>query len=194
MYWLSPSPPAIEETFATWQNAFSDSELAQVIKLGEDRRKQDGIIGANGITDANVRLSTVSWLEQSDSTIWLYDKLGYIVRQVNGQFFDFDIAGMAEQFQYTVYENNGSHYTWHMDKGVMNGNPPRKLSISVQLSDPDEYEGGDLEFMPGASILKAPRDKGIVVAFPSWVLHRVTPVTRGCRRSLVVWVCGPKWC
>lgn len=192
MYFLSPSPSQ-EETFATWQNGFSDAELAQVIQLGESRRKTEGTISSAQVTDANVRLSMVSWIEQNQESVWLYDKIGFIARQLNGQFFSFDLQGFAEGFQYTVYDTPGSHYDWHMDKGVMNGNPPRKLSFSIQLSDPSEYEGGDLEFMTGVDILKAPRNKGIVIAFPSWVVHRVTPVTKGTRRSLVVWICGPAW-
>jgi len=66
----------------------------------------------------------------------------------------------------------------------------RKISITVQLSDPDEYEGGDFEFLIGKEIIKLPRKKGCAIVFPSYFLHRVTPVTKGTRKSLVLWGSG----
>jgi PKHD-type hydroxylase len=75
----------------------------------------------------------------------------------------------------------------------MINNSPRKLSMVLQLSDPSEYDGGDLEFYVQSEPIKAEKKKGIVYVFPSWVLHRVTPVTRGTRRSLVMWIAGPKF-
>ncbi|MDB2656544.1 2OG-Fe(II) oxygenase [Crocinitomicaceae bacterium] len=69
----------------------------------------------------------------------------------------------------------------------------RKLSVTVQLSDPDEYEGGDLEFMINHKTVKAPRKKGTIVVFPSFIMHRVTPITKGTRQSIVGWVSGPPY-
>jgi len=70
---------------------------------------------------------------------------------------------------------------------------PRKLSVVIQLSDPSEYDGGNLQFMLGNESENAKKEKGMLYAFPSWVLHRVTPVTEGTRRSLVIWLSGPKF-
>jgi PKHD-type hydroxylase len=118
--------------------------------------------------------------------------MAFITRQLNGQFFDFDLYGFVEDFQYTVYEEGNDHYTWHMDKGK-NSTSPRKLSLVLQLSDPSEYDGGDLEIFTGVNTTTLEKKKGIIHAFPSFVMHRVTPVTRGVRRTLVIWVSGPKF-
>jgi PKHD-type hydroxylase len=115
-----------------------------------------------------------------------------IARNLNGQFFGFNLFGFNESMQYTVYKDNGGHYDWHIDKGILSSSP-RKLSLVLQLSDPSEYEGGDLEIMISKDVIKLEKRKGLVWAFPSWVLHRVTPVTKGIRRTIVVWVTGPKF-
>lgn len=107
-------------------------------------------------------------------------------------FFDFDLYGFVEDFQYIVYNSDNSHYDWHMDKGTLTS-PPRKLSLVLQLTDPSEYEGGDLELNYCSQPVKTKKERGLVYAFPSWVVHRVTPVTKGVRKTLVVWIAGPKF-
>jgi PKHD-type hydroxylase len=71
--------------------------------------------------------------------------------------------------------------------------PRRKLSRSLQLTDPSTYEGGTLEFLTGTRPQIAPRDRGALIAFPSFGVHRVAPVTAGTRKSLVIWVTGPQF-
>lgn len=88
--------------------------------------------------------------------------------------------------------SGGGHYDWHLDRGGL-GIAPRKLSAVIQLSDPNEYEGGDLQLYVGSEPTNIKKQKGLVVVFPSFVLHRVTPVTGGTRRSLVAWLSGPKF-
>lgn len=112
-----------------------------------------------------------------------------MIFEANEMMWKMNITHMREEIQYTeYYDNNSGGYEWHMDcgKGIQN---QRKISVTVQLSDPDEYEGGDLEFNIGKEIT-APRGKGNVVIFPSFFLHRVTPVTKGTRKSFVLWVGG----
>lgn len=192
MYFIAPSS-ADESNYATWVNGFSESEITNIINLGESFPKTTAVVGSgsDNISVANVaiRKSEVSWIEQNERSIWLYDKVAWIVRQLNGQNFRFDLTGFAEPFQYTTYYAGGSHYDWHIDKG--NFGVPRKLSVVIQLTDPSEYEGGDLEFLTNNQPLAIERQKGLAVVFPSWLLHRVTPVTKGTRRSLVVWTGGP---
>jgi PKHD-type hydroxylase len=193
MYFLAASPDLStkEQTFATWENGFSESEIARILVQGELTSQTPGTVNANEV-DAAIRQSTVSWLPNNQDNVWLYDKVGWIVRQLNGQFFNFDLTGFGEPFQYTVYTGNNDHYTWHVDKGIVN-DMPRKLSLTVQLSDPSEYEGGVLELQTGNTPVPMAKTKGLVVAFPSWILHRVTPVTAGTRRSLVIWTGGPSF-
>lgn len=102
------------------------------------------------------------------------------------RLYHFDVSSIEplQYAEYHSYDNGG--YDWHMDIGTGAANC-RKLSISVQLSDPSDYDGGDLEFW-GTGV--ADRDQGKLIAFPSYLLHRVAPVTRGVRRSLVAWAIG----
>lgn len=193
IYQLAPSPPLStrEQTFATWENGFTDEQINEIIKLGDSLPLAPATLGDASVND-KVRISETGWMELNPETTFIYDALAYISRQLNGQFFDFDLFGFVEHLQYTVYRDNGGHYDWHTDRGDMNLSP-RKLSLVLQLSDPSEYEGGDLELFTGLEPTKVEKRKGLVVAFPSFTLHRVTPVTSGTRRSLVVWLSGPKF-
>jgi PKHD-type hydroxylase len=200
LYQLLPSADVAckEETHAYWENGFSQAEITRIRMMGDRdisaTTSNQALIGA-GQENPDIRRSKLAWFNLNEETTWLYDKLGYVVRQVNGQYFQFNLTGFAEPFQYTVYNGTErSHYDWHMDKGYAdNGAAPRKLSLVLMLSDPDEYEGGELELMTGPQPSKVANTQGLIHLFPSWVLHRVTPVTKGTRRSLVVWVCGPRF-
>lgn len=181
-----------EETFVTWNDGFDDAEIARIDKLAESRNTEEATTGDNQ-KEKKIRVSNVSWIECAEDSQWLYDKLAYISNQLNGQFYRFDLFGFQEDLQYTVYNSaTQGHYTWHVDNG-MSTRASRKLSVVMQLSDPSEYEGGDLEIMTGADPVKIDKKKGLVTVFPSYVLHRVTPVTQGTRKSLVVWCVGPSF-
>ncbi len=107
-------------------------------------------------------------------------------------FFCVDIAGVETNIQLARYDSsNLGFYDWHTDfAGVR---PLRKISISIQLSRPEDYDGGDLELMYGIQPQKLDKSRGAFIAFPSFMLHRVTPVTRGTRWSLVAWILGNRW-
>ena len=196
VYQFIPSPDLStnEQPFATWENGFNDQQIKEIIRIGDSLNPQPGTVGGqkDGQDISKIRKSLTSWIKLNDETSWLYDSLAYIARQINGQYFDFDLHGFCEDFQYTVYTAGNDHYEWHLDKGT-NGIAPRKLSMVLQLSDPSEYDGGDLELFYNPEPFKAKKQKGLVYLFPSWILHRVTPVTKGTRRSLVVWITGPKF-
>lgn len=196
IYNFAPSPDLAtnEQNFATWENGFSDDQINEIIRIGESLQLNQAVVGGQkpGEDISNIRKSKTSWIKLNNETSWLYDSMAYIARQINGQFFDFDLYGFCEDFQYTVYDSDNDHYNWHLDKGASTLSP-RKLSIVLQLSNPNEYEGGDLELFVGGGPTIAQKKRGLVYIFPSWVLHRVTPVTRGTRRSLVIWITGPKF-
>lgn len=196
VYHLLPSPAFIgESNFATWENGFTDDQIQRIIDICEQYTKiKAGVSGENEIVE-NIRKTEVAWIDHTSDTTFMYDGIGHIARQLNGQFFGFDIWGFQEHFQYTVYGEEESHYTWHMDRGMSKstGSAPRKLSLVLQLSDPDEYEGGDLQLFTQADPITIEKKKGLVVAFPSFIMHRVTPVTKGTRRTLVVWLAGPSF-
>jgi PKHD-type hydroxylase len=193
VYQFAPSPDKStnECLHAWWNDGFTAREIKDIISIGDDYALDDATVGT-GVKNPEIRTSKVSWINNNSRTGWLYDRLAWIGRSLNGQFFDLDLYGFVEDFQYTEY-TVGHHYTWHMDKGPESKSSPRKLSLVLLLSDPSEYEGGDLELFTGVNPVALDKKKGIVHAFPSFVMHRVTPVTRGVRRSLVVWIAGPKF-
>lgn len=196
VYQLLPSPAFIgEENYATWNDGFTTEQLDNIVKICDGYPKQEASIGTKGEVKSNVRKTEVSWIDYNTDTGFIYDQLGYIARQLNGQFFNMDIWGFQEHLQYTVYGNEESHYTWHMDRGMSrnSGSAPRKLSLVMQLSDPSEYEGGDLQLFTQAEPITIEKKRGLIVAFPSFVMHRVTPVTSGIRKTMVVWLTGPSF-
>lgn len=168
-------------------NAFSTHELDAIIRIGQQIEEQRG--GTNGNDGLNIRDSFVSWLFPNEVTSWVFERLQTVVTGMNDAFYRFDLDGFFQGLQFTKYSAPGQHYTWHIDRGSTVG--VRKLSLSLQLSDPNEYEGGDLQFKFGEDEQTASRERGMMTIFPSWTLHRVTPVTKGTRYSLVAWVSGP---
>ena len=128
-------------------------------------------------------------MPRNDLTDGIFRKILYQVDYANQNAFRFDITGILHDLQILKYTHETQqHYDWHID--ISGGNAyGRKISYSIQLSDGDEYEGGDLEFFDG-SAHKAPRTIGTVALFPSYMAHRVAPVTKGTRWSLVIWIQG----
>ena len=119
------------------------------------------------------------------------NRMGWIAVQLNKDAFNFDLTGFHEHFQYTIYDskNGEQHYDWHIDIGT-GTELPRKLSLIVLLSDPKDYKGADLQINTGNITTLEPKF-GRVYAFPSYILHRVTPIESGIRKSLVSWISGP---
>jgi PKHD-type hydroxylase len=191
-YIFAPPPIFHRVPFATWNNVFSDEELVLLDKMATDRGVTEATVG-NNETDTTIRVSNVAWIDLREDSGWLYDRLAYVANQLNGQFFQYDLYGFNEHMQYTIYDGEKEgHYTWHVDdSGDSNQRAPRKLSMVIQLSDPSEYEGGELQLQIGPDITKVDKAKGLVAAFPSYTLHRATPVTKGIRKTLVVWITGP---
>lgn len=181
-------------TFAAWADAFSPEEMDRIEAHG-DRLTQEKatIFGApEEAAFDKVRITRTAWIAPGPDTKWIYDRMQGVVRALNDRTYQFDLRGFSENFQYTIYHGTeGGHYDWHVDQGALH--VQRKLSLSLQLSDSSQYEGCDLQFYAGNKIETAPRERGTVIAFPSYVLHRVTPVVSGTRKSLVAWVTGPKF-
>lgn len=186
---FSPTSP-----FAFWDGAFTPAELDQIEALGEARSVGKATLMGSTEDDeyADIRVSRTSWINPSAETKWLYDRMQGVVRTINDQVWQFDIRGFSEHFQYAIYDGSeGGHFDWHVDQGDLLKS--RKLSLSLQLTDPSEYDGCELQLNGGHRIQTAPKSRGTVVVFPSYVLHRVTPITRGIRKALVVWTTGPKF-
>jgi len=145
-----------------------------------------------GGNDSKLRRSQIVFLSRQQKYAWLYNRLWAAVQHCNRHFFDVELAGVEPNLQVGRYDStDNGFYDWHTDLGV--SNPTRKLSISIQLSSSADYDGGDLELMYGPVSTKLDKTRGSIIIFPSFMLHRVTPVTRGTRWSLVAWVVGRRW-
>jgi len=150
----------------------------------------EGRLGTGG-TAAEVRRSRVAFIDVERYT-WLYQRVWQAAIELNRRYFNVEISGITERIQLARYDGaERGFYTWHTDFADLA--PRRKLSISVQLSRPEDYEGGDLELLFRDTPHKADRSRGALIAFPSFAVHRVTPVTAGTRWSLVTWISGPRW-
>ena len=147
--------------------------------------------GIEGTYDPSIRSSKVKWVPQSIEFRGLYERIAQEVIMHNNQHFKFDLDSIREQIQYTEYHaKDKGKYDWHLDLGS-GWASLRKLSVTINLSDPKDYDGGVLEFdLGGKTTTQAPKEKGSITVFPSYLLHRVTPVTRGVRKSLVLWIGG----
>jgi PKHD-type hydroxylase len=189
-YFLTPYAKPVAP-FATWENAFSTEEL-DILQHKARLSNQDASVGMGNVggIDKSIRRSQVNWLNSSPENVWLFERLSDICSRLNMDFFRFDLTGFGESLQLTNYDQSeNGMYGWHQDYG---GNGvSRKLSMTIQLSDASEYDGGNLQVMTTGEPMTMRKQRGLIVAFPSYVLHQVTPVTRGSRQSLVVWVSGP---
>lgn len=177
------------EHFAWWDGGFNIEELDSL----QERAKNNtdaALVGTNLQNNPDVRRSEISWLEDNKENSWLFKKVGHITSCLNSDFFRFNLSCFAEQAQITNYssENQGK-YDWHLDNSTAN-QPFRKLSIVLQLTDPEDYEGGELQILVGQNPTVIEKKRGLLTVFPSNTLHRVTPVTQGSRQSLVLWITG----
>lgn len=188
-YVLTPHAKEIPP-FAWWEGAFTENELdwlQQKAKIAEQNAQVGG--GSGGSVNPNIRRSQVSWLENNPNTTWVFRKLADVVSKINAEHFRFELTGFGEQLQLTHYDQSeNGMYGWHQDYG---GGVSRKLSMTVQLTDPSEYEGGNLQMMTTGKPENVRKQRGLIAVFPSYVLHQVTPVTQGSRQSLVAWISGP---
>jgi PKHD-type hydroxylase len=182
--------PLVQGPFVVWEGALTGAEVDAITAYGDRLIHQKAEIAAGRADD--VRITRLAWIEPNADTTSFYDRVAQIVRQLNQRFYRFALTGL-ENFQYTVYHGpEGGHYDWHIDYGRQNARP-RKISLSVQLSDPADYDGCELHFQVDSKPAIAPRTRGTVIAFPAFFLHRVTPVQRGVRKSLVAWATGPEF-
>jgi len=189
-----PFPLPLRPNFAEfvwYERLFFPNEVDTVNGLWRTDQGSKATLSGERSYDEDLRLSSVMFLEPTAENTWIYNKLGMIAMQCNAERFGFDLYGFRQELQLTRYDE-GDFFEWHMDFGAGEISA-RKLSITVQLSEPDDYEGGDLQFMINHKIVSAPRSQGTVIVFPSFVLHRVTPISRGVRRSIVGWVSGPPY-
>lgn len=176
---------------------FSPDELKQVLEYCDTLDTQQGIVSKQGgFGVGEVRKSNIAFIEPNETNAWMFDRINYELSVINAQFYGFDLYGY-DYMQYGTY-SPGGRYGWHMDMflgdKMLNENTmsPRKLSASILLND--DFEGGEFQLNEGeGDPTTAEMRAGTMVAFPSFMVHRVNEVTSGTRKSLVAWVTGPKF-
>jgi len=170
-------------------DAFSAGECSRIAALADGGEGSDGGLVA-GQSDPAVRKSSLVWLPDDGETEWIAARMARLAADANRAVFGFALDGFDERLQVAAY-GPGHYYDWHIDRGRGNAAGRRKLSLSVQLSEPGAYAGGDLEINADGRPFASPRALGTAIVFAATTLHRVAPVTGGRRRSLVAWTHGP---
>ncbi len=184
-------PQRVAGPLALWHGVFAPKELDAIEDYGDGLMPVRAEIAGRKDNTDHMRITRIAWVERNPDTAWLYARLEEAVLEFNKEFYRYDLYGVVESLQYTVYDGaEGGHYNWHVDHGEHN-QEPRKISLSLQLTDPAQYEGCNLILQAGDGPWVAERARGTLIAFPSYVLHRVTPIQSGTRKSLVIWVGGP---
>ena len=197
----------VKEHYWYFEEVVPKQTCDHIIKFGEEQKKESGKIGAKNSDESRLeesyRDSDICWLDEP----WIFNETIIYTNKANQMAkWNYDVV-IPEKCQFTKYKLN-QKYNWHQDGFAEPYNYPdgslhnmtRKLSTIVSLSDSTEYEGGELEFAwynnKGVTHVQqctAMLKKGSVVVFPSFVWHRVKPITSGTRYSLVLWSCGPQW-
>jgi PKHD-type hydroxylase len=187
---------SLKSPWVQWEKAFSEDEIKSIKELKKLYKPEEGLVYSEGelVNVTDIRKSKTFFVNRSETVSWIFDSIEKKVVSVNRDFFNFDLYS-TDSFQYTQYDGSEKgFYGWHWD--IHSGGefePQRKISLVLQLSDPSEYEGGDLYVNTCGNICKIPKEKGFLAFFPSWVVHQVTPVTKGLRETLVFWITGPDW-
>jgi len=198
-----------QKTFTTHQYAYFDDvftkdELKKIIEISTKISLVDGGIG-DGDGDGGIgpRVSKINHQTLNENNKWIFDRLNQLIVNANMEFFDYDLIGY-DSYQYSEYHmKDAGHYDYHVDI-IFNGHnldtdaigiQTRKLSISLLLNEPEvDFEGGEFYINSGGHINPITKLKaGTAILFPSFLLHKVAPVTKGIRKSLVVWITGPKF-
>jgi PKHD-type hydroxylase len=172
---------------------FTPKQCQMIIEAGRAQPKQNASVGQaqkeGGIVDTKTRTSHISWIPFKKMAD-MYKDIETVMKKTNSNHFGFDGMQITELAQYTEYPSGG-FYDWHMDSDVNFAHEPtvRKISMTCLLSHESEFEGGELQIEKDENKVKLVQ--GQAIFFASFIRHRVAPVTRGVRKSLVMWFGGP---
>ena len=191
---LNTSP--FRQGFVQARGGALTDRIRDLQKVCDGLTLEDGEIGSGleGEALKEYRSSQIGWVPVTVETAWIYEAVAAVAIDMNHANFGFDLSGF-QPIQYTVYSHkpgDAPHYDFHTDVMAQGKHSQRKLSLVMQLSDPLDYEGGEL-IVWNSERFHVPKEKSLMVGFPSYSLHKVTPVTRGVRKSLVAWAVGPQF-
>jgi PKHD-type hydroxylase len=191
---LSLSQNVDTEKFTYWDNFLTDAQLDKILNEFDQNTPDQGLIGYRSDIsyNHNVRSNKVCWLDRNINTEDIWQTLHSAITEVNEKYFCYDLRGCFELAQLGVYSSDTrDHYTWHVDSAP-SGKYVRKLSMSILLNKPYEFEGGELQIkIVSDQPIILEQKRGRAWFFPSNTLHRVTPIISGIRKSLVLWIAGP---
>ena len=194
----------IIQEYCYWNNAFNEDEMQRLEKYLNTLKLERGFTIAENQKKnikKTIRKSKVNFIKVNPETVWIFERINFVISNLNNNFFNFDLNGY-NSLQYTVYNaSEKGEYGFHMDTFIGNDVPKdmyetRKLSLTFLLNEPNvDFKGGEFQINPGdeKKALSINMKKGDMILFPSFMIHRVKPVTKGVRKSIVAWVTGPKW-
>jgi PKHD-type hydroxylase len=197
LFEIPPKNTFNKQDYAYWENFLTEEEINFILARPEWLTASHGVVTGdqtNGSIIPEIRRSQVGWLHVNSETLFLWERITNIISEVNSRFFHYSLTGCYEPLQLGMYNaNDTGHYTWHRDSSDR-VEIPRKLSMSLLLSDPKDFEGGEFQIkVADDNPITLEQKKGRAWFFPSHTLHRVAPITKGMRRSLVLWIGGPEF-
>ena len=184
-----------------FDDVFDEEEIARIVEYCEKQEFLTATVGSDRSLDETIRKSNINFHNPNEENNWIFERLNWAIEKMNDDFYNFDLNGY-DFFQYSQYKSSQlGKYDLHIDMFMgdelpTNTTGTRKLSLTFLLSEPSvDFEGGDFQIVLAQENQAETIEmkKGRIIAFPSFVLHRVTPVTKGERKSIVVWVEGPKF-
>lgn len=194
---VEPRPFPTREHAAYWENFLTDEDINFILAQPEWLTTTQAAVGSsmNQSVNKDVRIANVGWLYSNPENLHIWHKITNAIADVNAKFFNFHLTGLYEPAQLTVYYgDDGAKYEWHTDYSASLP-VPRKLSMVLMLSDPEkDFTGGELQAkFTNDQPVNLEFKRGRAWFFPSYMFHRVAPVTSGIRRTLILWVGGPDY-
>jgi PKHD-type hydroxylase len=190
MPYILPQPVRESAPYVFHKDLFSREECQKIIDLHKSLESHTAMVGGSdgGIIDHKKRRTEVFWIDWNSEREWIFSRIAEAVSSSNAKFWGYHLSGLNEPLQLTHYRGDDKgFYDWHEDHGDKGSFQHRKLSAVVVLNE--GFSGGNFELNHIGS--PAEMTIGTLIIFPSFKLHRVTPVTEGERWSLVSWVNGP---
>jgi PKHD-type hydroxylase len=176
---------------------FTKEECDKIVNMLNDIYPASASVGGTKDTSKvsrKIRSAEIYVLDRDEENRWVYDKVAAIISFVNKYYFDFDITGITHEIQLIEYRSDEEikgHYDWHVDCGP--GEPAtRKISFTAQLTNPEDYEGCELVINNHGTEVVGTKERGSIHLFPSYMTHKVTPITKGVRHALVIWIHGTR--
>lgn len=189
---------SITYPYVWWNDAFTNEQLKEMENYCSTLEAKEGTV-IGGADPDKVRKSKVAFFGRNEETAKIFDSFNSLLSSLNDQFYGMNLYGY-DSIQYTEYHGDEEgKYDWHMDSHIANDSAmphTRKLSMTLLLNDPGvDFEGGEFQLNTGRQEKPITTNavKGRAIVFPSFLIHRVAPVTKGVRKSLVIWVTGPKF-